>query len=417
MPTSRTYSFIVAALTLYFFATTTQIGWLYVMSALLLGMILAAWMLNRKTLNGISAAREVGEDLDDQDRETDIHEADTIGITLTLRNARRIPAAHLRTVEICPFAAPGSPERELKMFAPSLPARGDVTCDYEVIVDRRGLHEFPPLAVASRAPFGFFERRKSLALPTRVLIYPELRKLRRLSLLDNRPSVQESRPRAGVGSEVIGVRPYRSGDSPRHIHWRSVARTGELISKEFADEARPGLTIALDMLRDPRPWIDSKHTPYEWAVKAAASIGEYAQRRNFPLHILADIDALMPPPGPLTWTALMQYLARIQPTGTRTLADVLDNQPVQTLVAALICVPDMAMVNALAGLHHRGLGVLAVVFDPESFPAGGPSAAPLADALTAIGIDTRLVRYGDDWTETLSENDITVGARHAVPLR
>jgi uncharacterized protein (DUF58 family) len=411
MPTSRTYSFLVAALVLYFFGTTTQIGWLYVMSALLIGMIVAAWLLNRKTLAGLSATREVGADL-----ESDIHEADAVAVKLTLRNARRIPAAHLRTTERCPFAAPASPERELSVFAPSLPARGEATCGYEVVVDRRGLHEYPTLTIASRAPFGFFERRITVALPTRVLVYPEVRELRRLSLLDNRPSVQKTRQRAGVGSEVMGVRPYRSGDSPRHIHWRSVARTGELISKEFADEARPGLTIALDMLRNPRPWIDSKHTPYEWAIKSAASIGEYAQRRGFPLHVLADADALMPPPGPLTWTAFMQYLARIQPTGTRTLADVLDGQPVQTLVAALISVPDTTMLAALSALHHRGLGVLAVVFDPESFPAGGPSAVPLADALTAAGIDTRLVRYGDDWTQTLSETD-SVGAWRAMPQR
>jgi uncharacterized protein (DUF58 family) len=195
---------------------------------------------------------------------------------------------------------------------------------------------------------------------------------------------------------VIGVRPFRSGDSPRHIHWRSVARTGELISKEFADEAQPGLSLALDLYRHPYPETHSKYTPFEWAVKIAASIGDYARKMGYPLHLVADTEALPPPPGAVSWQALLQYLARVQPTGTHPLPTVLGNHPSQAFVAAVIPWPAERIVEALVNQSRR-VRVMAAVLDPESFPAGGPAGSGLAGQLQAAGIEVHLIRFGEDW--------------------
>ena len=56
-------------------------------------------------------------------------------------------------------------------------------------------------------------------------------------------------PRAGAGSEIFGVREYRRGDSLRRIHWRSSARRGELVAREYEP---PGLHV-LGLFLDPRP--------------------------------------------------------------------------------------------------------------------------------------------------------------------
>ena len=39
----------------------------------------------------------------------------------------------------------------------------------------------------------------------------------------------------------------RPGDPPRHVHWRTTARAGRLIVKEFAEEQQPALTIDTDL--------------------------------------------------------------------------------------------------------------------------------------------------------------------------
>jgi uncharacterized protein (DUF58 family) len=235
-----------------------------------------------------------------------------------------------------------------------------------------------------------------------VLVYPEVRKLERLDLLDRRFAPQMTRQRAGIGYEVLGTRPYRAGDSPRQIHWRSVARTGQLISKEFADESQPGVTLVFDLFAHPYPETTSKHTSFEWAVKAGASIAEYAARKRYPVYLLADPEALAHPLGAVSQTALLQYLARVQPNGVQWIADVL-NQPTQALVAVLLAWPDRNVIEPLVALRYRGAEVMVVLFDPESYPAGGVSARSLANDLTAVGCDVRLLRFGDDLAAALSQ--------------
>lgn len=395
MPEKRTRTILIAALLLYFFANQTQVGWLYVMSALLAGILAAAWLLNRGMLGRISGQRTLNVD--------ELHEGDGASIRLALLNERRAGAAQIATVEHCPLADPESEQANTEVFIPLLPGRGSVEFAYEVMAYRRGLHTFPDLVLSTRAPFGFFRRERTLDIPSRVLVYPEVRKLERLSLLDRQPAAEQAHPRAGLGAEVIGVRPYRTGDSPRHVHWRSTARRGQLISKEFADEAHPGLTIVLDMFQHPYPPTATKHTPFEWAVKLAASVGEYAQRRGFNVHVAADPDVLPPPPGPLTWGALMQYLARIDAAGSRRLGEAVERQAMQTFAAILLPWPDRAAIEPILALRHRGIATLAVVLDPATFPAGGEPGTGLYDELRALGVEARLVRFGEDWAEQLSD--------------
>jgi uncharacterized protein (DUF58 family) len=403
VPTTRTITFLSAAIVLYLFANQTQVGWSYVMSALLAGTILAAWWFSRGSLRGLSAERRIAQ--------VEMHEEDMVLVSLSLRKLSGGGTSQLRVLETCPLAAFDSKERNLKLFIPSLPADGSVAFDYTVLVDRRGLYEFPPLALTSRAPFGFFQWKSALSLPTRALVYPEVRPLHSLDLLDRQVMPEVTRQRSGVGYEVMGVRPYRPGDSARYIHWRSVARRGELVSKEFADEAQPGLTLVLDLFAHSYPQTDHKHTPFEWMVKAAVSIAEYAHRKGYPLHVLADGDVLPVPNSPVSWVALLQYLARIQPLGKRPVDAIFGKQPTQAFVAAVLPWPDQRAIEPLLECRRRQADVLAVVLDPASFPVGELSAASFADQLVASGVETRLVRFGEDWTTQISAHDERVGAR------
>lgn len=412
MPTSRTASFLLAALVLYFFANQTQIGWIYVMSALMAGVVVAAWFLGWGSLKPVKAERQIG-----GDSENGLYEGGAVTIGLTLRNGGQGNVSLLRATERCPLLPADQPP--LNIFVPSLPAKDSVRLDYEVTIDRRGRHEFPPLKLETRAPFGFFLRRRTLSEPTRVLVYPETRRLRRLSLLDRQVAAQLVNPRAGLGSEVIGVRPFRAGDSPRHIHWRTVARIGRLASKEFADESQPGLTLALDLCHHPYPLTKSKHTPFEYAVKIAASIGDYALRRNYPLHLAVDESAMAAPSGAVTRIALLEYLARVQPNSANVLADVLAHRPTQSFLAVILPWPDASVVEPLLAARRRGVEVLAVVLDPETFPAGTPvagvpsaagvpSVRAFSDELRALGLDSRLIKFGDEWAEKLASAEGSV---------
>ncbi len=70
----------------------------------------------------------------------------------------------------------------------------------------------------------------------------------------------------GLSEEFIALRDYRPGDPLRHIHWRSWAKAGKPIVKEFEDEFFTRHALILDtFIEDPRSEI------FEEAVSVAAS--------------------------------------------------------------------------------------------------------------------------------------------------
>jgi uncharacterized protein (DUF58 family) len=396
MPTARAYGFLIIAVILYLFGNQTQVGWLYAIAALVLGIVLAAWLINRRGLKGIVANRSITPVAEEAVEDSEAH------ITLTLTNPQRTGSSHLSLIETCPLAAPDSSQCRTRLFIPDFPGRSSVEFTYIVTLDRRGLHTFLPIHLESRTPFGFFIKPGQLIEPTRTLVYPVVHPLEHLALLDRRHQLELAQNRVGTGYEIMGVRPYQPGDSPRHIHWRSVARTGQLISKEFADEAHPGLTLIIDSFAYPYAPTHTKHTPFEWAVKCAASLGDYARVQGYALHLLGDDEALATPTGPLAWDSLMQYLAHLQPVGKRPLDQIIGRRITQQFVAVILAWPEPAALDSLRSLKQQGINVLAVLIDPASFPTPGPSAESFAATLRAQQIEVRVIQFGSDWARQLS---------------
>ncbi|HNB52646.1 MAG TPA: hypothetical protein PK530_11915, partial [Anaerolineales bacterium] len=141
---------------------------------------------------------------------------------------------------------------------------------------------------------------------------------------------------------------------------------------------------------------------FEWMVKLAASVGEYAIRRGYALHLLTDETAWPAPHGPVTRQALLEFLARVHPAGEYPLAQLLTTRNTQTFVAAIFPFPDPNAVAPLMSFKQQGIHVLAILPDPSTFPASGPSAAPLVDELNGFSIETRLVQFGEDWATQLA---------------
>jgi len=50
----------------------------------------------------------------------------------------------------------------------------------------------------------------------------------------------------GTGAEVLRLRDYRAGDPPRIVDWKATARAGRMISRDFAQDHRLEIVIAVD---------------------------------------------------------------------------------------------------------------------------------------------------------------------------
>lgn len=112
-----------------------------------------------------------------------------------------------------------------------------------ITVDRtprhRGYIYFSGITLARCDPLGLFNRLFTLKKSQKLVILPRQYDV-------NVPDLPSSRQfhaggihlASSIGNcdEFMALRPYRPGDPMRNIHWRSFARTNDLIIKEFQDE-------------------------------------------------------------------------------------------------------------------------------------------------------------------------------------
>ncbi len=90
----------------------------------------------------------------------------------------------------------------------------------------------------------------------------------------------------GDSIEFIATRPYREGDPLRSIHWRSWARHGEPVVKEYQEEYFARIALVLDTFLPARPSA-AEHAGLEAAVSVLASIADYFSRSEYVVDILA----------------------------------------------------------------------------------------------------------------------------------
>ncbi len=138
----------------------------------------------------------------------------------------------------------------------SLPAQGSVSWRREVTLPRRGRYTWGGVWASSGYPFGLIERRRLLVAEETVTVLPYLgwlhrgRFLRHLRSSAVHPRQSQLRrkplPHPAAQAEFHGLRAYRSSDSPRLIHWRTSARRGELMVREFEDEPSDNLLLVVD---------------------------------------------------------------------------------------------------------------------------------------------------------------------------
>ncbi len=136
-----------------------------------------------------------------------------------------------------------------------VPAGGRATVYLERPAVQRGWLDCPSFRLATRFPFGiFYCWSRPLVLSERALVYPRPAprgepSAARPAVADAQGRMVEAPRRGGGGDDFAGVRAYAAGDSPRHVHWKAVARAGRWLTKEFAeDRRRPRLVFDYDAL-------------------------------------------------------------------------------------------------------------------------------------------------------------------------
>jgi uncharacterized protein (DUF58 family) len=253
----------------------------------------------------------------------------------------------------------------LSWFVARLEGHGRHCLRRPLVLPRRGPYAWGPVTAVSGYPFGLAERRRVLAPGEEVLVLPRPGWLHRgrfrhyLRSFDPRAERVRQRPvrHRAAQAELHGLRDYHPGDSPRSIHWRTSARRGELMVREFED--LPGDNLVL--VFDPTPPVgrpaDGDDERFEAAVSLAATVcWEWCRRRGDRL-----VAALAGPEpvvldgltGPAHARRVLEALAVQQPAPADAAALLARLSPVALPPAAVVVIA--ARPSALADALRHGL--------------------------------------------------------------
>jgi len=142
---------------------------------------------------------------------------------------------------------------------------------------KRGVIDVGPMTIARGDPVGILRREVAWPQVERIYVHPVTVPIPSTSAglikdLEGTPT----RDIVDADLSFHAIRTYAPGDSQRHIHWKSTAKTGVLMVRQYEETRRASLAIILDLNSEEY----RSEEEFEMAVSAAASISAQGVRDN-----------------------------------------------------------------------------------------------------------------------------------------
>jgi uncharacterized protein (DUF58 family) len=159
----------------------------------------------------------------------------------------------------------------------------------ELQVERRGRYRLRGARVRRTDPL-----RLMTTLPVRspdetLLVYPRFWRIDAFDVPVGRSYQPGGIPLAsstGDAIEFVGTRDYREGDPIKNIHWRSWARRGQPVVKEYQEEYFSRVALILDTYL-PKGFSEADRAAFEGAVSTVASVADWFSRTEAVVDVLA----------------------------------------------------------------------------------------------------------------------------------
>ena len=271
----------------------SRAGWFFTLGALVLGVaaigtgnnllfLLLGAMLGFITLSGWLSEQVV--------RRLEVRRRPVRGVTAgeparivyEVKNGRsRLPAFAIEVGEA------GTPGRGwIGALAPGETGAARAEARWE----RRGVYPLETVTLSTSFPFGLFRKERDVELSGEAVVWPRHDR----AVREPRPAGEKARAHgtalagaAGARGEFRSLRPYRPGDDPRDVHWRTTARIGQPVIREYERDRSQALWLVLDLRA-------KDGDAAEAAAETAASLAASAARRG-DAFALATADARVAP--------------------------------------------------------------------------------------------------------------------------
>ncbi len=257
---------LLIAIAFFGAATNTMVGWLYALSGLIFALLGLAAVLPPKALKPLQLRRSPI---------YPVSAGDQLTLELIVENPTPQAKTLLQVIDQLPRTLGKPAESAIEL----IPPQETYHWIYTVKAKQRGIYHWSKVDLRTATPLGLFWSRRRRHVNATAIIYPLVLPLKKCPLLDTLGEEdsdqfpQERRFQAATVGLTRGLRPYRRGDSPRLIHWRSSARYGELRVREL--ELSMGGQDVVICLNSAIAWEEAI---FEDAVIAAASLYFYARR-------------------------------------------------------------------------------------------------------------------------------------------
>lgn len=185
-----------------------------------------------------------------------------VGAVLDVRNAgSRLTLPGIVDVPV----DEGLVEAHVPLLRPDGHHREELT----IAARRRGIIDVGPMTITRGDPIGVLRREQRWPEVHRIYVHPVTVRIPSTSAglirdLEGTPSTTL----VDADLSFHAVREYVVGDSPRHVHWKSTAKTGQLMVRQYEETQHARIAVLLDLEADS---YDSEEE-FEVAVSAAASL-------------------------------------------------------------------------------------------------------------------------------------------------
>jgi len=302
----------------------------------------------------------------------------TARVLLRLENLSSFTTGTLLLEDRLPYSLGSRPRIVLER----LTRRHASSVAYTVRADVRGKFEVGPLVVRLTDPFGLCELTRSFPSIDHLVVIPQVVTLPMIRLAGEYAGAGESHARSVAvhGEDDAATREYRHGDDLRRVHWRSTARTGELMVRREEQPWESRATLVLDT-RARAHRGEGPTASFEWAVSTIASISEHLLHAGYKVRLVTDTGVDIDAAG--SETALLDYLAEVQLSQHGDLGiatDQVRHRADGGLVIAVLGMLDSAEAELLGSLRRSGTTCIAFAINSSSWLNLSTTARDDADA-------------------------------------
>ncbi len=214
---------------------------LLVLAGLIVGVLIMQWRWSRRSVESVSVQRRLP---------SEAFAGKSFRIRYLLHNHSRVMPVWMMRVEDRIRSIDRDDSAIAICAAGVIPAGQTVAPHCDCTVTRRGRYRVGPIAVLTTFPFSLFCSQQTSDDRDEFHVFPELLSLRKdwQRNLKTRSGGMSTTGRKSGPSEgdFFGLREWKTGDSPKWIHWRTTARMNEPAVRQFEQQRRFETCILVD---------------------------------------------------------------------------------------------------------------------------------------------------------------------------